>query len=63
MKKFNTETAALYLLSYIDNINTESVYDKTAKKWAKHYIHYLSNYHIKQAESNFKRNTEHNGQK
>ena len=46
-KEINTETAAFYLLDYIDNIKTEDAYDESYKKWAKH----------------SKRNTEHHEQK
>ena len=63
MKKINTETAALYLLDYIDNIKTEDAYDQSAKKWAKHYIQYLINWHVEPAQNDSKRNTEHYEQK
>jgi hypothetical protein len=63
MKKINTETAALYLLDYIDNIKTEDAYDQSAKKLAKHCIQYLINWHVEPAQNDSKRNTEHNGQK
>ena len=63
MKKINTETAAFYLLDYIDNIKTEDAYDQSAKKWAKHYIQYLINWHVEPAQNDSKRNTEHNEQK
>lgn len=63
MKKINTETAAFYLLDYIDNIKTEDAYDQSAKKLAKHYIQYLINWHVEPAQNDSKRNTEHNEQK
>jgi hypothetical protein len=62
-KEINTETAAFYLLDYIDNIKTEDAYDQSAKKWAKHYIQYLINWHVEPAQNDSKRNTEHNEQK
>jgi hypothetical protein len=61
--EINTETAAFYLLDYIDNIKTEDAYDESAKKWAKHYIQYLINWHVEPAQNDSKRNTEHNESK
>ena len=62
-KEINTETAAFYLLDYIDNIKTEDAYDESYKKWAKHYIQYLINSHVEPAQNDSKRNTEHNESK
>ncbi len=63
MKKINTETAALYLLDYIDNIKTEDAYEESRKNSAQQFIQYLINWHVEPAQNDSKRNTEHNGQK
>ena len=62
-KPITTEIAAFYLLDYIDNIKTEDAYDESAKKWAKHYIQYLINWHVEPAQNDLERNTEHNESK
>ena len=63
MKKINTETAALYLQDYIESINTDGAYEESRKNSAQQFIQYLINWHVEPAQSDSKRNTEHNGQK
>jgi len=63
MKKINTETAALYLQDYIESINTDGAYEESRKNSAQQFIQYLINWHVEPAQSDSKRNTEHNEQK
>ena len=63
MKKFNTETAALYLQDYIESINTDGSYEESRKMIAQQFIQYLINWHVEPAQSDLERNTEHNEQK